>query len=389
MVVPPGDEENMHHRTFNILPIVKKEFRQLRRDKRALGVLIFIPAFLLILVGYALNFDVKNLSLAVLDYDNSTASRSLVSSLTQSEYLRLKGYLTNEQEIDQALGDESAHVVIVIPTGFSDMLLSGNEAAIQVLIDGANANTASIASAYVNLGVREHANRVLLRWFEQRGRSLALPIKLQPKLWYNPDLRTERFLLPGLFGLILMIVTVVSTSLSIVREKETGTLEQLKTSPLRAAELIVGKVFPYLLISVVAATIILITSALLFDVVVEGSILLLYAAIALFLTAGLAQGLLISTIARTQQVAFLVSVLSSLLPAFLLSGFIFPIDSMPLFLRIISNIQATKFFLVIIRSIMIKGVGFPATWEQFVYLALFVAVLMAISIRRLKKELAR
>lgn len=379
----------MNHKSFNILPIVKKEFRQLRRDKRALGVLIFIPAFLLILVGYALNFDVKNLSLAVLDYDNSATSRNFVTGLTHSEYLRFSEYLSTEEEIDRVLGDESAHVVVVIPKGFSDLLLAGREAPVQVLIDGANSNTASIASAYINLGVRDYSNRIMLRWFEQRGRSLALPINLQPKLWYNPDLRSERFLLPGLFGLILMIVTVVSTSLSIVREKESGTLEQLKTSPLRASELIVGKVFPYLLISVVAATIILITSALLFGVVVEGSLLLLYAAIALFLTAGLAQGLFVSTIAQTQQVAFLVSVLSSLLPAFLLSGFIFPIDSMPLFLQVVSNVQAVKFFLVIIRSIMIKGVGFFAIWEQFLYLGIFITILMGISIRRLGKELAQ
>ncbi len=185
-----------------------------------------------------------------------------------------------------------------------------------------------------------------------------------------------------------MLVTVVSTSLSIVREKELGTWEQLKTSPLQAHELIIGKVIPYLLIALVSATLILILGYLMFGVEVRGSLLLLYGAILLFLLAGLGQGLLISTLAQTQQVAFLASIFSSLLPAFLLSGFIFPIKNMPIVLQIISNVQATKFFLVILRSIMLKGTGFGAVWEQYLYLFIFALVTIGVSTIRLRKELA-
>lgn len=379
----------MNDKSLNILPIIKKEFRQIRRDKRALGILVFIPSFLLVLVGYALNFDVKHLSVAILDHDNSSLSRDFVSSFTKSEYLKQGPHLASIREIDRVLEDESAHLVVVIPNNFSKELSTGREVPVQIIIDGSNSNTASIAAGYISLAVEEYSRKLLLEWYERKGFEVVSPIDLRPQLWYNPDLKTERFLIPGLFGLILMIMTVVSTSLSIVREKESGTLEQLMTSPLRARELFLGKIIPYLAIGLVASTIILIASALLFEVSVRGNLFLLYSSIVLFLLAGLGQGLLVSTIAQTQQVAFLVSILSSLLPAFLLSGFIFPIDSMPLALQVLSNLMPTKFFLIIVRSIMIKGVGFLAVWDQFLYLSLFILLVLSVSMAKLRREMTQ
>jgi ABC-2 type transport system permease protein len=374
---------------LNILPIIKKEFRQIRRDKRALGILIFLPAFLLVMVGYALNFDVKHLSVAVYDEDRSATSREFVGRITQSEYLDLKGALSNEGEIDRVLEDGEATIVLVIPKYFSNNLKSGKESTIQVLIDGANSNTASIAQGYVNLATQDYSNGILIAWLEKKGKNIALPITLEPKLWYNPELKSAKYLVPGLFGLILMIVTVVSTSLSIVREKELGTMEQLKTSPLRSNEIILGKTIPYLLISIVAATIILVMGWILFDVSVRGNIFLLYLAIVVFLLGGLGQGMLISNIAQTQQVAFIMSVFSSLLPSFLLSGFIFPLKSMPWVLQVISNVIPTKFFLIIVRSIILKGVGIPSVWEQFLFLGGFALLMIGISSMRLHRELTR
>lgn len=379
----------MNDKSLNILPIIKKEFRQIRRDKRALGILIFIPAFLLVLVGYALNFDVKHLSVAILDQDNSSLSRDFVSSFTQSEYLNQGPRLSSIREIDRVLEDESAHLVVVIPKSFSKELSTGREVSVQIIIDGSNSNTASIAAGYISLAVEGFSRKLLFEWYERKGVEVVTPIDLRPQLWYNPDLKTERFLIPGLFGLILMIMTVVSTSLSIVKEKESGTLEQLMTSPLRARELFLGKMIPYLAIGLIASSIILIASTLLFEVSVQGNLLLLYGSIILFLLAGLGQGLLVSTIVQTQQVAFLVSVLSSLLPAFLLSGFIFPIDSMPIALQVLSNLMPTKFFLIIVRSIMIKGVGFLAVWEQFLYLSLFILIVLSMSMAKLRREMAQ
>jgi len=237
--------------------------------------------------------------------------------------------------------------------------------------------------------VQTYSSRLQTEWLEKRGKTLVFPLDLRPKLWYNPELKTAKYLVPGLFGLILMIATVISTALSIVREKELGTMEQLKTSPLRAEEIIIGKTIPYLIIALFSSTLVLLLGWLLFDVSVQGNLLLLYAAILLFLVAGLGQGMLISSFAETQQVAYLMSVFSSLLPAFLLSGFIFPIKSMPVALQLISNAMATKFFLSILRSIILKEVGFEAVWEQFVYLIVFALVVLGISSMRLRRELSQ
>jgi len=374
---------------LNILPIFKKEFRQIRRDRRALGILVFLPAFMLVMVGYALNFDVKHLSVAVFDEDRSSTSREFIEHITQSEYLDLTFVLQSRRDVDPLLETGDATIAFVIPRDFSDNLFAGKEAPVQVVIDGSNSNTGSIALGYVSLAVRDFSSKLLVQWLEKRGRSAEIPVRLEPQLWYNPELKSAKYLVPGLFGLILMIVTVVSTSLSIVKEKELGTMEQLKTSPLWSNEIILGKTIPYLIISIVAATIIICFGWVLFDVTIEGNILLLYVAIVVFLLGGLGQGILISSVANTQQVAFLLSVFSSLLPSFLLSGFIFPIDSMPVLVQIISNIIPVKFFLVIVRSIILKGVGLGAIWEQFLYLILFAGVTIGISTIRLQRELSR
>lgn len=374
---------------LNLAPIVKKEFRQIRRDRRALGILVFLPAFMLVMVGYALNFDVKHLPVVVVDQDHSALSREFTERVTRSEYLEFHGHLETTSAIDPLLESGAATVALVIPRGFSDDLLAGRETVVQALIDGSNSNTGAVAQGYVAMAVRDFSMRVLTRWFERRGIAFTVPIALEPKVWYNPELKSAKFLVPGLFGLILMIVTVVSTSLSIVREKEMGTMEQLKTSPLRSNEIILGKTLPYLLISIVAATIIIVFGWLLFDVSIKGSIPLLYLAIVLFLLGGLGQGILISNVANTQQVAFVMSVFSSLLPSFLLSGFVFPIDSMPDVLRVLSNVIPAKFFLVIVRSIIMKGVGVGPVWEQFVYLTIFAATTIGISSVRLQRELNR
>jgi ABC-2 type transport system permease protein len=223
---------------------------------------------------------------------------------------------------------------------------------------------------------------------DKRGMKISLPIDIRPRLWFNPELRTAKFLVPGVFGLILLLSTVISTSLSVVREKELGTMEQLKTSPLHAYEIIIGKALPYVVIALLAATIILLMGWLLFDVTVKGSLLLLYFAILVFLLAGLGQGLLISAIANTQQIAFFMSVFSSLLPTFLLSGFVFPLKSMPWFLQFIGSILPTKYFLIIVRSIILKDVGFWPLWPEFLAMAIFTIATVTISSVRLHKDLS-
>ncbi|HEX9829730.1 MAG TPA: ABC transporter permease [Bacteroidota bacterium] len=375
--------------TLNILPIVKKEFRQIARDTRALLILILFPALMLLLVGYALNFDVRHLKLAVYDEDRTARSREFVASMTQSEYFDYALALDSKEVIDRVLEGGDAHLVLVIPTDFSRKIESGNEAVVQVILDGSNSNSATAAAGYMAQAIQAYSSRVQTEWLEQRGKKLVFPLEIRPKIWYNPELKTAKYLVPGLFGLILMIATVISTSLSIVREKEMGTMEQLKTSPLRAEEIIIGKTIPYLIIALFSSTLVLVLGWQLFDVSVRGNLFLLYSAIFLFLIAGLGQGMLISSLAETQQVAYLMSVFSSLLPAFLLSGFIFPISSMPIVLQVVSNLMATKFFLSILRSIILKGVGFGAVWEQFLYMFIFAVVVLGISSLRLRRELSQ
>ncbi|MCU0452570.1 MAG: ABC transporter permease [Bacteroidetes bacterium] len=373
---------------MTILPIVRKEFRQIRRDKRALGILIFLPGFLLILVGYALNFDVKHVGVAVLDEDRTPESRRLAEGLTNSEYLEYTWSIRDRSEVDAVLDGAQARVVLIIPRGFSHTLLSGSTATVQVLVDGSNPNSASISAAYMLIGIRDYSSRILTEWMDRRGMEIALPVDIRPRLWFNPELKTAKFLVPGVFGLILLLSTVISTSLSVVREKELGTMEQLKTSPLHAYEIIIGKALPYVGIALVAATIILLMGWGLFDVTVRGSLLLLYGAILLFLLAGLGQGLLISAVAQTQQVAFFLSVFSSLLPTFLLSGFVFPLKSMPWLLQGIGAILPTKYFLIIVRSIILKDVGFWPLWPEFLALGLFTLATVTISSIRLHRDLS-
>lgn len=372
-----------------IRPIIVKEFRQIRRDKRSLGVLIILPAFLLFLIGYALNFDVKHISLAAYDQDRTHISREFIQSIVNNEYFEYNHAATSDEEIDRLLDEGEALIAIVIPPQFSKNILAGTDATIQILVDGSNANTATTALGYLSGIIQNYSTNLTAKFLQRAGRPARggfSPIDFRPNVWYNPELATAKFLVPGLIGFILMITAVISTALSVVREKERGTIEQIMVSPLSTAEVIIGKTIPYLLIGLIASALILLVGFLLFDITIKGNFLWLYLGITLFLLGALGQGLLISTIAETQQIAFIMSVFSSLLPTFLLSGFVFPIRSMPLLLQILSNAAPAKFFLTVVRSVILKGVGPAAFWDQLIFLTLFAAAMIGISSLRLKKR---
>jgi len=369
-----------------VRPIILKEFRQIRRDPTSLGMLLVLPTALIILVGYALDFDVKHVPLLVYDQNRSPESRALLERLGNTESFDHIGDVMSYGEIERMFLEGVASVAIVIPPAFGRDLLAGREAKVQILVDGSDANTAGQAVANASRIVASHSTELLLEAFRRVGRQEYVPIDFQPRIWYNPDLVTSRFLVPGLIGFILVLTAVISTSLTVVREKERGTMEQIMVSPLRPSHIILGKTIPYMAISLVAATAILLLGYLLFDVEVKGSLLLLYAAIFTILLGGLGQGLLISTITDSQQVAFMVSVLSSLLPSFLLSGFVFPISNMPVVLQVLSNLAVNKFFLNLIRGVMLKGAGLSAVWDQLLYMLIFAAVTLGISSRRMQKR---
>lgn len=374
---------------LKLKPIINKELKQIRRDIRTLAIMLLAPAFLLIMVGYALNFDVKHIKIIFYDEDKTQESSNFIKYFSHTEYFIVYKEIYQLSDADKYLEKGEALAVISIDRNFSKNLLSGKEATIQIIIDGANANTASNALGYISAAIQSYSTKILTQAILKQGTNFKIPIEMRNRFWYNPDLKSSRYLIPGLFGMILMIVGVVSTSMSIVREKEQGTIEQIVVSPLRSYELIIGKSLPYLAISLIASTLVLIMSAILFDVKVQGSILLFYFATFLFLLGALGQGLLISSIAETQAIAFLISVLSSLLPTFILSGFIFPIKNMPIWLQVITHIVPAKYYLVALRGIMIKGTGTEAFWEQLLFLSLFCGLTLGISIIKMRKELEK
>ena len=367
-------------------PVIIKEFRQVRRDPTSLGMLLFLPAALIVLVGYALNFDVKYIPMVIYDQSNTTQSRDFLKTFKQTEYFDHKFSVTTYEEIEELFLHGQAKVALVIPMTFAKDLLAGRDTRVQILVDGSDNTTAGQALAYAVGLTSNYSSSIVNQMMMRKGVKQYVPIDFRPRVWYNPDLVSSKFLVPGLIGFILVLTAVISTSLTVVREKERGTMEQIMVSPLRPVEVILGKTIPYMIISLGAATVIIILGYILFDVHIAGSIPLLYAGIFLLLLGALGQGLLISTVTDSQQVAFMLSVFSSLLPSFLLSGFIFPVSSMPMVLQIISNIAVNKFFLIVVRSIMLKGDGFAQVWNQFVYMAIFACVTLGVSSMRMQKR---
>ncbi|MEX1275607.1 MAG: ABC transporter permease [Bacteroidota bacterium] len=367
--------------------IIKKEFRQIRRDKRVLSILTLVPAFLLFLNGYALNFDVTHIRLAVVDLEKSVRSREFLNAFVTSGYFDVVDVLPSAEEATTLLDDAEIRAALVIPGDFSANLLSGRTVDVQVLVDGVDANAATTVIGYVQAVTLQYSRGILLSALSKIGRQNYIPINYEARIWYNPELKSVKFLVPGLIGFILTITCVIATALSIVREKERNTIEQIVVSPVHAMEFIIGKLVPYAVIALIAAAIVIFAAYLLFGVEVKGSFLNLFAATLLFVIAALGIGLFISTISESQQVAFQVASLASMLPTLILSGFIFPIRSMPLFLQIFSNITPAKYYLVILRGIILKGVGLAAYWEQMVYLALFSLVVLGISILRFRKTI--
>ncbi len=349
-------------------------------------MLLVLPTALIVLVGYALNFDVKHIPLAVLDQSKTSESRAFLEQFKHTEYFNYTYDVQSYDEIEEHFLNDKAKAAIVIPTKFASELLAGRSTQVQILLDGADANSAGQAIGYATRMTMEYSNRLTATFMQRKGRSQYTPIDFQPRIWYNPDLTSSKFLIPGLIGFIIVLTAVISTALTIVREKERGTMEQIMVSPLHPLQLILGKVIPYWLISLIIATSILIVGYVLFDIEVKGSLLLLYAAIVIMILGGLGQGLLVSSITNSQQVAFMLAMFSSLLPTFLLSGFVFPISSMPIPMQVLSNIAVNKFFLIIVRGVMLKGVGIEAVWEQFLYMLIFAAITIGISAKRFKKR---
>ena len=365
-----------------IVAVARKELRQIARDRRTLMILVFIPVFFLLLYGYALNFDIRNIALAVEDRDGTPESRALISAFVNSGYFDLVDVVYSPAAAERLLDLGGARAVLVIPEGFGRDITSGRTAPVQVLIAGDNANTATTVMGYALSIVRDVAAIA-------PGRvQFAPPVTVEPRIWYNPELRSTLFLVPGLIAYIAMITAVASTALSIVREKEMGTMEQVRMAPIGTFSFVVGKTVPYFAISLTSAALIIAAAMALFGLPMRGNWLSLLVALSLFLIGALATGLLISTVAESQQVAFQMALLISLLPTLILSGFIFPISSMPPALQLVTTVVPARYFLLALRGIVLKGASIVSLTVPLVALAIYAASMLSLASLRLARERA-
>ncbi|HUT75589.1 MAG TPA: ABC transporter permease [Armatimonadota bacterium] len=370
--------------------IAWKESLQIRRDPRTLLVVIALPVLMLVLYGYAFNLDVKHLTLAVYDQDHTRAGRDLIGAFSHSEYFDLAGSLTSYQEVESALDRGEAKVALIIPARFGTELASGRPAPVQVIIDGSDSTTASTAIGYAALAVQQYSRQVTVEALRRAGLpgdSGLGPLDMRGQVWYNPELRSTNFLVPGLIAVILSMLAALLISMTVARERERGTIEPLIASPVMPHELMLGKLLPYAAIAFVDIVLVILAGLLLFHVPLRGSPSLLLGLSALFLLTSLAIGLLISTVSTSQQTAMTVAMLVTQLPAMLLSGFVFPIRAMPPVLQWITNFVPARHFLVIVRGIFLKGIGISILWEPALILLLYSVALIGLCSFRFRKKL--
>ena len=366
-----------------ILAVATKEFRQIRRDRLSLAMLLGVPAMMILLYGYALNFDVRHVPLAVQDRDHSARSRQLVEAFLASTYFDLTATPAAGDDLERLTRIGRARAVLVIPERYGVRLNDGAASPAQFIVDGTDSNTGSTILGYASALVTEQN----VRMAAEAGVSAGPPLlSYRPRVWYNPELKSSQFLVPGLIGFILMLTGVISTALSVVREKERGTMEQLLVSPLNSWQLLVGKTVPFLVISLAATVIVLVAARALFGVVVKGSYLDLFVATLIYLFGALGFGLFVSTISRDQAQAFQFGAVTAMLPAIFISGFIFPLHSMPAALQVISYAVPARYYLIILRGVILKGASLSVYADQFAFLALYAAAVLALAGARLSRD---
>ena len=357
--------------------MARKEFLHIVRDVRSLTMALLVPLFMLMLFGYALSLDVDQIPTLIVDQDRTPASRELRERFAGTPYFDVLGVEASAKDVDRLIDTGKILLAVVIPAGFERDLTRRAQPAVQVVLDGSDSNTASIALNY--------AQGLILAWGQ--GRAVA-PVEAQVRVWYNSDLKSRNFLIPGLIAVTLMIIASLLTSLTIAREWENGSMEQLLSTPLRPAEIVLGKLAAYFLVGGVDVVTAVLLGVFVFDVPLRGSLVLLAFSSGLFLVGVLSWGILISAVAKTQLLAYQMGMLSSFLPGFLLSGFIYSIDNMPAPIRMVSYIVPARYYIAILKALYLKGEGVALLWPQLVFLFVYAAIVFTVATRKIGHKVA-
>ncbi|MDF7821646.1 ABC transporter permease [Runella sp. MFBS21] len=364
------------------LSFIRKEFWHVLRDTRSLVILLGLPVAMMILFGFALSSEVKNSNVAILDYSKDETTRLLIERLDQSQYFSVKKHLQSEADIERVFRKGEARLVVIFPANFRADLLHSNYVQVRLIGDASDPNTSNIVINYASSIFRDYQNELT------ENKKLPYSIETETRMLYNPQLKSSYNFVPGVMTLILMLLGAMMTSVSIVKEKETGTMEILLVSPMRPLLVVLSKAVPYLVLCFIDVIIILILAVFLLDMPIRGSLFLLLAESLLFIITTLSLGLLVSAVVDSQQTAMFLSLVGFLMPALVFSGFMFPIENMPLPLQIISNFIPTKWYYSIVRAIMVKGLGFSYVIKQTLILVAMTIVYLTIAIRKFKIRLA-
>jgi len=376
-------------RPIRVHAIAQKEFLHIVRDPRSLGMAIAIPMLLILLFGYALTLDVDDVPLAVWDQGGSQESRELISRFQASRYLSLRRFAWSYPELERAIDAGEVLVALVIPEDFAGRIAAGRPAPVQVLVDGSDSNTATIAIGYVEAVAARYSMDVAIREVQRnRPARVRPPLDLRQRFWFNADLESKNYIVPGLIAVIMMVIAALLTSLTVAREWEQGTMEQLISTPVQGQELILGKLLPYFGLGFLDVVIAVLMGEFLFDVPLRGSVALLFTMAAVFLAGALSLGMVISIAARGQLVASQLAMILTFLPSFLLSGFMYAITNMPTAIQGITYLVPARYFVALLKGIYLKGVGLEVLGLEAALLVVFGVAMVGLANRRFQKRLS-
>ena len=373
---------------LRVWAVARKEFIHVIRDPRSLGMGIAIPMLLLLLFGYALTLDVDNVPLVVWDQSESPASRQLVSGFLGSRYFLLRSYVHNYPEVEQAVDSGRALMALIIPRDFSGRIESGRLAPVQIIVDGSDSNTATIAMGYADVVALAYSQGVAVNTLRRTGgRMIQTPVDLRPRVWFNADMESKNYIIPGLIAVIMMVIAALLTSLTVAREWESGTMEQLISTPLKGSELILGKLLPYFAIGMLDVLLAVVMGQFLFRVPLRGNVALLFAMAAIFLAGALSLGMVISIVTKSQLLAIQLAMVLTFLPSFLLSGFMYAIGNMPHAIQLVTYLIPARYFVALLKGIYLKGIGLEILALEAGLLTLFGAAMVLFANLKFKKKL--